>query len=103
MYDFETYVWRDWKEYKGEYFMVKMHAALLMCNLIFISTFLILNNNFNILKSIKYTSLPWLPYLMLSSPPQNDRHFAKLEGGLDKGDFYFSHIYICVLIWKKFE
>ena len=26
--------------------------------------------------------------------PLNDRHFAILEGGLDKGDFYFINIYI---------
>ena len=34
-----------------------------------------------------------IPYSTLSSP-QNDRHFAKLGGGLDKGDFYFKQIYI---------
>ena len=31
--------------------------------------------------------------------PLNDRHFAKLGGGLDKCDFYFSQIYIL----KKLE
>ena len=36
----------------------------------------------------------FIPYSTLSSPPQNDRHFAKLRGGLDKGDFYFPQIYI---------
>ena len=37
----------------------------------------------------------WVPYSTLSSPPLNDRNFAKLGGGgLDKGDFYFPQIYI---------
>ena len=31
-----------------------------------------------------------IPYSTLSSLPPNDCHFAKLGGGLDKGDFYFS-------------
>ena len=34
-----------------------------------------------------------VPYSTLSSP-LNDRHFFKLAGGLDKGDFYFIQIYI---------
>ena len=32
-------------------------------------------------------------------PPLNDRHFAKLGGGLDKGDFYFPQIYIKFFIY----
>ena len=39
-----------------------------------------------------------LPYSALSSPPLNDRHFAKLGGGTRQRWFLFSQIYI-----KKFE
>ena len=38
-----------------------------------------------------------IPYSTLSSPPLNDRHFAKLGGGLDKGDLFLPNLY------KNFE
>ena len=41
-----------------------------------------------------------LPYSTLSIPP-NDRHFVKLGGGLDKGDFYFPNLH--KKLGKKFE
>ena len=35
--------------------------------------------------------------------PLKDRHYAKLGGGVDKGDFYLNQIYIKKLGIKKFE
>ena len=44
-----------------------------------------------------------LPYSTLSSSPQNDRHFAKLGEGRNKGNYYFKQIYIKKFGIKKFE
>ena len=42
-----------------------------------------------------------IPYSTLSSPPLNDRHFAKLGGeGTRQRWFLFSEIYIFIKNWK---